>query len=173
MDFKNIFSLSILLISTPSFTISCHHFFWVSFFSFCSRAFGCSFKVLIWNFSNIFIGYFLYIHFKCYPLSWFPLWKTPSPYPPSPCLPTQPLQLPGPGIPPTLSHRTFIGQSASPHIDVYLGHSVLYMQLEPRVSPYVLFGWWFSPWELWGYWLVHIVVPPIGLQPLQLLHSLL
>ena len=24
--------------------------------------------------------------------------------------------------------------------------------------------WWFSPWELWGYWLVHIVVPPSGLQ---------
>jgi hypothetical protein len=28
----------------------------------------------------------------------------------------------------------------------------------------VLFGWWFSPWELWEYWLVLIVVPPIGLQ---------
>ena len=32
----------------------------------------------------------------------------------------------------------------------------------------VLFGWWFIPWELWGYWLVHIVVPivipPMGLQ---------
>jgi hypothetical protein len=25
-------------------------------------------------------------------------------------------------------------------------------------------GWWFSPWELWGYWLVHIVVPSMGLQ---------
>jgi hypothetical protein len=29
---------------------------------------------------------------------------------------------------------------------------------------YVLFGWWFSPWEFWGYWLVHIVVPPMRLQ---------
>jgi hypothetical protein len=28
----------------------------------------------------------------------------------------------------------------------------------------VLFGWWLSPWELWEYWLVHIVVPPMGLQ---------
>jgi hypothetical protein len=40
---------------------------------------------------------------------------------------------------------------------------MLHMQLEPCV----LFGWWFSPWELRGgqeYWLVHIVVPPIGLQ---------
>ena len=26
------------------------------------------------------------------------------------------------------------------------------------------FDWWFSPKELWGYWLVHIDVPPMGLQ---------
>jgi hypothetical protein len=26
------------------------------------------------------------------------------------------------------------------------------------------FGWWFSPRKLWGYWLVHIVVPPMWLQ---------
>jgi hypothetical protein len=32
------------------------------------------------------------------------------------------------------------------------------------VSPCVFFGLWFSPWELWGYWLFHIVVPPMGLQ---------
>jgi hypothetical protein len=33
------------------------------------------------------------------------------------------------------------------------------------MSPTILlFGWWFSPWELWGYWLVHIVVPLMGLQ---------
>jgi hypothetical protein len=38
------------------------------------------------------------------------------------------------------------------------------MQLEPWVPPCILFGWWFSPWELWGYWLVHIVFPPMGLQ---------
>jgi hypothetical protein len=24
--------------------------------------------------------------------------------------------------------------------------------------------WWISPRELWGYWLVHIVGPPMGLQ---------
>jgi hypothetical protein len=29
---------------------------------------------------------------------------------------------------------------------------------------YVLFGWWFSPRELWGYWVGHIVVPVMGLQ---------
>ena len=27
----------------------------------------------------------------------------------------------------------------------------------------MLFGWLFSPWELWGYWLVH-VVPPMGMK---------
>jgi hypothetical protein len=25
-------------------------------------------------------------------------------------------------------------------------------------------GWWFSPWELWGFWFVDIVVLPRGLQ---------
>jgi hypothetical protein len=38
------------------------------------------------------------------------------------------------------------------------------MQLEPWVPPCVLFGWWFSPWELWGVWLIDIFVLPVGLQ---------
>jgi hypothetical protein len=33
------------------------------------------------SFFSIIIGYFIYLHFKCYPPSWFPLSK------PSPCLP--------------------------------------------------------------------------------------
>jgi hypothetical protein len=41
---------------------------------------------------------------------------------------------------------------------------LLHMQLETWVPPCLPFGWWFSPWELWVYWLVHIVVPPTGLQ---------
>ena len=36
------------------------------------------------------------------------------------------------------------------------------MQLEPRVPPCVFFGW--CPREIWRYWLVHTVVPPMGLQ---------
>jgi hypothetical protein len=31
-------------------------------------------------------------------------------------------------------------------------------------TPCVLFGWWFNPWELWGIWLVDIVVLPMRLQ---------
>jgi len=38
------------------------------------------------------------------------------------------------------------------------------MWLEPWVTLCVLFDWWFSPWELWGFWLVDIVVFPMGLQ---------
>jgi hypothetical protein len=37
------------------------------------------------------------------------------------------------------------------------------MQLEPPVPPCVFFDRWFSSKELWGYWLVHIDVPPMGL----------
>jgi hypothetical protein len=36
--------------------------------------------------------------------------------------------------------------------------------MEPRVPLCILFGWWFSPWELWWFSLVHIVGPPMGLQ---------
>ena len=53
---------------------------------------------------------------------------------------------------------------ASPPIDGQLGHPLLHMQLETWVPPCVFFDWWFSPRELWAYWLVHIVAPPLGLQ---------
>ena len=57
----------------------------------------------------------------------------------------------------------FTRPRASTPIDDQLGYPLLHMWLEPWVPPCVLFGWWFSPWELLGYWLVHIVVPPMGL----------
>ena len=38
------------------------------------------------------------------------------------------------------------------------------MELKPWVPPCVLFGWWFSPRELWGVSLFDIVVLPMGLQ---------
>jgi hypothetical protein len=110
-----------------------------------------------------FIIYFLYLHFKCYPLSLFSLPKPPiaSPYslitnPSSPVF--------WPWHSPTLGHLAFTGPRASPPIDGRQGHALLHMQLEPWVPPCVLFGGCFSPWELWGYWLVHTVVPPMWLQ---------
>ena len=86
------------------------------------------------------IGYFLYLHFKCYPLSWFPLPKSPipfsSPYPPT-NLPT-PVSLSWHS--PTLGHLAFTGQRASLPIDTPKGHPLLHMQLEPWDPPYVLLG---------------------------------
>ena len=65
---------------------------------------------------------------------------------------------------PTLGHRAFKGPRASSPIDVQQGHPLLNMGLEPGVPPCGNFGWRFSPWELWEYWLVHTVVPPMGQQ---------
>jgi hypothetical protein len=65
---------------------------------------------------------------------------------------------------PILGHRTFTRPRASPPMDDRLGHPLLYIQLESQVPPCVFFDWWFSSKELWGYWLVHIDVPPMGHQ---------
>jgi hypothetical protein len=47
-------------------------------------------------------------------------------------------------------------------------NSILQKMLEEKFPPCVFFGWWFSPRELWGVWLVDIVVPPIRLQAVLL-----
>jgi hypothetical protein len=80
-----------------------------------------------------FIGYFLYLHFKCYPLSWFPLQKHTLPLfpPPLPLLTNSPTPTSWAWHSPTLGHTAFIGQRASLPIDVPLGHPLLHMQLEP------------------------------------------
>jgi hypothetical protein len=117
----------------------------------------------------IFIGYFLYLHFKCFLVSLPPsrkhpttsshpllLWRCSSTHPPTPTsLPLIPLHW---GI-----YRAFIGPRTSPPTDSWQDHSLLHLQLEPCV----LLGWWLSPWELWGWgavWLVYIVVLPMRLQ---------
>jgi hypothetical protein len=77
----------------------------------------------------------------------YPLPLTPAPQPT--CWPS-----------PILGHRIFTGPRASAPIDDWLGHLLLHIQLEPQVPPCVFFDWWFSSKKLWGYWLVHIGVPP-------------
>ena len=52
---------------------------------------------------------------------------------------------------PTVGHWAFPGPRASPFVDVWKGHPLLHMQLEPWDSPCVLFGWWFTSWEIWGW----------------------
>jgi hypothetical protein len=102
------------------------------------------------------VRYFLHLHFKCYPLSQFPLQRPPSLSPLS-LLPNMATHASRPWHSPVLGHRTFIGPRPSPPNDGQLGHPLLHMQLEPWVPPCVFFGWWFSPWELWvvlvsSYW---------------------
>jgi len=65
---------------------------------------------------------------------------------------------------PRLGRTAFTGPRAFPPIDDLLGHPLLHMQLEPWIPPCVFFDWWFSPRKLWGYLLVHIIVPHIGMQ---------
>jgi hypothetical protein len=91
-------------------------------------------------FFSLLNGYFIYLYFKCYALSWFPLWK-PLPHPPSPCFsdgaphpPTHPFT---PAFLPwhstTLGHQAFIGPRSFPPIDGWQGHPLLHMLLEPCV----------------------------------------
>ena len=49
-------------------------------------------------FTYLFIRYFLYLHFRCYPFPGFPPQNSLS-YLPSPCSPTHPLPILCPGIP--------------------------------------------------------------------------
>jgi hypothetical protein len=60
-------------------------------------------------------------------------------------------------------YSAFIGPRTSPSIEVWQGHPLLHMQLEP----YALLCWWLSPWEFWGIWLVDVIVLPKGLQTLS------
>jgi hypothetical protein len=81
--------------------------------------------------------------------SWFRLWKLYIPCPLA-LRTNPPISTYWPWSSPTLGHRAFTGSRASPPIDNQLGHPLVHMQLEPWVPPCVLFGWWFSSWELWG-----------------------
>jgi hypothetical protein len=80
--------------------------------------------------------------------------ENPCPIPPLPAsirmFPHPPIHFCFPLLAFPLGHRAFTGPRASPPFDVRQGHPLLHMQLEPWVTPCVLFGWWFSPWELWG-----------------------
>jgi hypothetical protein len=98
----------------------------------------CSVSWSNWGIA-FFIRCFLYLHFKCYPLSFFPLWKPPMPSP-LPLLTNPPTPASLSWHCPTLGYQAFTGPRASPPIDVPQGHPLLHMQLEPWVPPCVLLG---------------------------------
>jgi hypothetical protein len=70
------------------------------------------------------------------------------------CSPTHPPTAASlPWYAPTLGHQAFTGPRVSSPIDAQQVHPLLHMRLEPWVPPCVLFGWWFSSWELGRIWL--------------------
>jgi hypothetical protein len=90
--------------------------------------------------------------------------KTPYPFPPSPCLPTYPLLHPCPSIPlhwgikPSQDQRPLLPLMSNKANFCYIciwSHVSLHL--------YSLVGG-LVPGSSEGYWLVHIVVPPMGLQ---------
>jgi hypothetical protein len=100
-----------------------------------------------------FIGYFLYLHFKCYTLSQFPtLLETPY------HILCPPASMRVFLHPPTHSHfptcislhwgiyQGFIRPRTFPSIDAWQGCPLLCLQL----GPCVLLCWCLSPWEFWG-----------------------
>ena len=94
------------------------------------------------------------------PLSWFSLQKPTIPCSLPQflwqCTPTCP-PTPNSSLPwhsPTLGHQAFPGPRTSPPIDVQNDHTLLHMWLEPWNPLCVLFGLWFSSWELWGIWMI-------------------
>jgi hypothetical protein len=98
------------------------------------------------------------------PLSWLPLQKNTIP---SLLLysPTQPLLLLCSGISLHLDIKT--SQDQGPPLPLMYNKGILCSIIRwshETLHVYSLFRW-FSPWELWEYGLVHIVVPPMELQP--------
>jgi hypothetical protein len=107
------------------------------------------------SFSFLFIlnMYFIYIS-NIFPFSGLPfrrLLSHPLPLPLWRCSPTHLPVLPfHPGIP--LHWGIEYPQAQGPLLtDVQQGHPLPHMQLKPWVRPYVLFGRWSSPRELWGH----------------------
>ena len=88
--------------------------------------------------------------------------KTPYPIlPPLLTNPTTPASLSSHSS--TLGHQAFSGPRASPPIDKHQSHSLLNMQLKPRVPPCICQLVVQSLGAL-EYWLVHTLVPPMGLR---------
>jgi hypothetical protein len=54
---------------------------------------------------------------------------------------------------PIRGDQAFTGPRASPPIDAWQDHPLLHMWMEPWVPSFVLLGWWFNPWVLYGVWI--------------------
>ena len=111
--------------------------------------------------ASISFYWIFYLHFKCCPLSWFPLHKPPIPFPlppatmrvfPHPLLPHRP------GIP--LHWDIEPTQDQGPPLLLMPDKAILcYICIWSHGSLSTLLGWWSSPWEHWVVWPVNVVFP--------------
>ena len=115
----------------------------------------------------LFFWYFLYLHFKWYPLSWYLPWN-PLSHHLSPFFFVN-VHPPTNNFLPALAFP-YTGTS-SLHRNKDLSWSWCQAELScttypagPMSPSMSIFGWWFSPWELWGFWMVDIVILPMVLQ---------
>jgi hypothetical protein len=101
-------------------------------------------------FLSIFIGYFIYLHFKCYPLSRFPpISMRGLPHTPTPASP--------PWHSPTTGYQDFTGPGAPPPIDAQQGHPLLHIH---RLFYFILFYFilfYFILFEVWYHNVAQIV----------------
>ena len=101
-------------------------------------------------------------HFKCHPLPHFPS-RNPLFHSSSPCF-YEGVPSSSPWHSRKLGHQAFMDQG--PLLPLMPDKAILcYICGWSHGSFHVYsLGWWFSPWELWGFWLVDIVVLSMGLQ---------
>jgi hypothetical protein len=107
---------------------------------------------------------FLYLHCRFYPLSSFPL-RNPPTTSSLPVLTNSPTPVSLSWYSPTLGHWDFTRPRASPLADVPQDHPLLhkYVWSHGFLHVYTLVGG-LVPGSSRGYWLVYIVVLPMGLQ---------
>jgi hypothetical protein len=122
-----------------------------------SEYLSSKFHLLYLVFFFIFIRYFLYLHVKSYLLSSFPLRNTPIPSPSSTCTLTHPSLFPVLAFPYTKS-----SQSQGPLLSLMSHKAILCYICSWSLQSLLVYSLAGGPWELWGYWLVHIIVPFMG-----------
>jgi hypothetical protein len=117
----------------------------------------------------IFNGYFIYRHFRCYPLPSFSSTNTvfffPSPFLYDGAPPSAYRLLPQcPSIPLCWAIEPPQDQGAPLPVMPYKAIICSIFSCSHGFLSCVLSDWWFSPWEAWGVWLVDNVVLPMWMQ---------
>ena len=123
------------------------------------RAYLLFLRLLLYFLLDIFFIYISnVIPFSCFP-SKNSLSHSPPPFP---CLPTHTLPLPCPGI--SLHWGIEPSQDQGPLLSLMSHRPSSATYVAGAMGPSMCTLRLVVPWELWGYWLIHIVVPPLGLQ---------